>query len=545
MMLLALVIPASAANLRGTASDDNLVGTDRKDKTNGLAGSDQIDALAQNDSVGGGEGADIINGGTGVDTLNAHAGSDHVRAAPNTDDQVMDFIDCGPGMDFLYVESDYTGSVLNCEHRQHVSDWDTSRPSWPVKDPDGDGWASDGAFADNCPDVANASQVDSDGDGIGEACDGVEPPPPSSDRDGDGMVDAEDNCADKANADQKDTDGDGTGDACDSDIDGDSKPNALDMCPEDPLDSCIVTPPPSPDPPPDGRFLAHGAYITGAPWTPSNIDSFTSLTGQTPKVIHWFESWSDTGFYKANYDAVYARGAVPMMTWQPWNHRNSPSNQSEYQLRDIVAGNYDSYIRTFAGEARSYGKIIYIRPMQEMNSDWFPWGVCTNGNTASEYVPAYRRIVDIFRQEGATNVKFVWTPNVQTNCSNYAALYPGDSYVDWVGLDGYNWGSSQSWSTWQSPTQLYKASYDELMSVAPNKPAMIAEYGCAEQGGSKAAWVRNLYLDAVPQSMPSIKLIMVYHEVWSGVDWRVNSSSTSLAAYQEVTGNARYQGSLP
>jgi beta-mannanase len=234
-----------------------------------------------------------------------------------------------------------------------------------------------------------------------------------------------------------------------------------------------------------------------------------------------------------------------MITWQPWNHRNSINNQPEYQLQDITNGNHDAYIHTFARDAAAYGKTIYLRPMQEMNSDWFPWGVCTNGNSPSQYAPAYRHIVDIFRAEGASNVKFVWTPNIQTNCSNYQTLYPGDTYVDWVGLDGYNWGTSQSWSTWQSPTQLFKASYDELVSVASGKPAMIAEYGSAEQGGDKAAWIRDLYLDAVPNQMPNIKLIMVYHEVWSGVDWRVNSSAASMAAYREATGDARYQATLP
>jgi hypothetical protein len=452
-----------------------------------------------------------------------------------------------------------------------------------------------------------------------------------SDSDKDGVAKQKDNCRNTYNPNQEDLDGDRVGDACDPDKDGDGKPNALDPCPADASDSCVVAPPLPPNtnitagpsgtvsnssasfsfgsdksatyecslngsafapctspksysdladgqhtfrvraedtagsvdqspasrtwtvqagiilppvPEPTGA-RTQGAYATGAPWTPSVIDSFTTLTSKRPSVVHWFESWSDTGFYKANYDAVYARGSVPMVTWQPWNHRNSISDQPEYQLQDITNGNHDAYIHTYARDAAAYGKTIYLRPMQEMNSDWFPWGVCTNGNSPSQYAPAYRHIVDIFRSEGATNVKFVWTPNIQTNCSNYQTLYPGDTYVDWVGLDGYNWGTSQGWSTWQSPTQLFKASYDELVSVAPNKPAMIAEYGCAELGGDKAAWIRNLYLDAVPNQMPNIKLIMVYHEVWSGVDWRVNSSAASLAAYREVTGDARYQATLP
>ncbi len=67
-----------------------------------------------------------------------------------------------------------------------------------------------------------------------------------------------------------------------------------------------------------------------------------------------------------------------------------------------------------------------------MNAGWFPWGVGTNGNTTTDYVTAWRHIHDIFEQEGATNVRWVWAPNVKPGLPTpYAELYPGDDYVDW------------------------------------------------------------------------------------------------------------------
>ena len=71
-----------------------------------------------------------------------------------------------------------------------------------------------------------------------------------------------------------------------------------------------------------------------------------------------------------------------------------------------------------------------------MNGDWVPWGLGVNGNTARDYVAAWRHLVTVFAEEGASNVRWVWSPNVNPDgYLPFERLYPGDRWVDWLALD--------------------------------------------------------------------------------------------------------------
>ncbi len=116
-----------------------------------------------------------------------------------------------------------------------------------------------------------------------------------------------------------------------------------------------------------------------------------------------------------------------------------------------------------------------------MNGGWFPWSEGVNGNKSGEFVTAWRHVHDIFTSVGATNVTWVWCPNIDptNDFQNLESLYPGDEYVDWTGLDGYNWGTNPAKpDRWRSFDQLYKSTYDTIVkAVAPSKPLMISEIG--------------------------------------------------------------------
>src|SRR5919201_465436 len=114
-------------------------------------------------------------------------------------------------------------------------------------------------------------------------------------------------------------------------------------------------------------------------------------------------------------------------------------------------------------------------------------------NGPSKFIAAWQRIRRIFDAAGAQNAVWVWCPNATNNpdvsWNSWRNYYPGDKFVDWVGLDGYNWGTTQSWSRWQSFADIVRPIYRDY---GRKKPIMIAETASAETGGDKAAWIRSL-----------------------------------------------------
>lgn len=317
------------------------------------------------------------------------------------------------------------------------------------------------------------------------------------------------------------------------------------------LDEVAFTGAPSPSPVPSPSTapsapLALGAYIDGGPGDPAQIDAFASLTGRTPSIVMWYEGWGSTvhgEFNRADMDVVTARGAAPMITWMPWDHEQGPE-QPLFTLTSIAGGAHDAYVQRWAEAAADWGKPMYLRFAHEMNGNWYSWSPGVNGNTSADFIAAWRHVHDIFRQAGATNVRWVWSPNVMSQGVNsFVDMYPGDAYVDWVALGGYNWGPERAYHVWQSMADVFGNSYNVLTGMT-SKPLMIAETSSAEGGGDKGAWITQGLLNEVPSRMPRVRAVIWFHEN-KEADWRVNSSSGALAAFREAAASTTYGGKLP
>ena len=201
-----------------------------------------------------------------------------------------------------------------------------------------------------------------------------------------------------------------------------------------------------------------GSYIKGdtygygdAPWDTRSIDVFESHAGKRTSIIHWGQAWywgSRGGYQSFQRDMaekVRLRGSIPMITWTSADQdKGNSTDQSNFQLSDISNGQHDAYIRQWARDAKAWGHPLFVRFDHEMNGAWFNWSETKNGNSKGQFAPMWRHVVDIFRQEGASNVTWVWAPNRTWSLApvSISEVYPGATYVDWAGTFAYNWDTS-------------------------------------------------------------------------------------------------------
>ncbi len=283
---------------------------------------------------------------------------------------------------------------------------------------------------------------------------------------------------------------------------------------------------------------------------------FVDLAGKEIAIEMFFTGWPSNrmpDFPEAKCNEIVSNGSIPHITWMP------QVSGSPFPLDGIISGNYDNYIRGYARQVKNWGKPLFIRLGHEFNGDWYTYGGAKNGGGTKDgfgdlnkpdgperFIAAYKRVHDLFKEEGVKNVLWIWCPNNGSSPNeswnvpeNY---YPGDEYVDWIGFDGYNFGRTQSWSGWIEFFDIFYSLYQKFVSY--NKPMMIAEFASVEIGGNKSEWIRKAYSVYLKYSFPKIKAVTWFHirkyEGTVDTDWRINSSDLSLQAYQNAIADDYY-----
>ncbi len=271
------------------------------------------------------------------------------------------------------------------------------------------------------------------------------------------------------------------------------------------------------------------------PWNPKDlrsVNAFEQAVHRHADVVMFYADWEHAAFSADQLSAIAARGSIPEITWEPWDSSYGLAKpQPKYRLSQIIDGHFDAYVRSWAEGLAKYEKPVRLRFAQEMNGFWYPWSEAANGNHRGEFVRAWRHVHDIFTAAGARNVEWVWTP-VSGAPPDY---FPGERYVDRLGLTCLNGGPRLFADGWRSLERICGRSVADLHALAPGLPIELAELASSEDGGSKAAWIREAvdFLRAHPEITTA-----VWFNLHKETDWRIQSSAASERSAAVALGGA-------
>lgn len=233
-----------------------------------------------------------------------------------------------------------------------------------------------------------------------------------------------------------------------------------------------------------------GVYYGNQGWNMTEVKALESWQGKGDAVLNLFTNWDSSSHTISNLfgqqlPAIWANHNVPMITWEPYTGSSTPAN-----IDDLIAGgSYDTYIRTWAAKLKAfltgpdgvYGtaddRRAYLRFAHEANGNWYPWAPAGGTSTAATYVQMWQHVHGLLDATGLDpgHLQWVWAVN-DTDAGGVTAeqVYPA-GLVNWVAVDGYNWGASQSWSAWQTPDQVFSNMLGRLQTLAPGLPIGITE----------------------------------------------------------------------
>ena len=261
--------------------------------------------------------------------------------------------------------------------------------------------------------------------------------------------------------------------------------------------------------------LTWGIFEYSAPETFGILDSLENKLDYNFEFLLVYKSIQKT--YPTNYvkdtlERAYDRGRTVELTLQTTSQDAGEGNM----VYDILDGKYDSFLKSFAAETAEFGHSVLFRFCNEMNGDWCEYSGYHTSRDPHLFKELYKYVYRIFEEAKADNVIWVWNPNEKSfpnfKWNSEIMYYPGDEYVDIVGLTGYNNGTYYQGETWRSFTEIYDPLYQRMASIS-EKPLMITEFSSSSIGGNKEEWVKNMFANIY--KYPKIKVAIW----WNGCDW--------------------------
>lgn len=236
--------------------------------------------------------------------------------------------------------------------------------------------------------------------------------------------------------------------------------------------------------------------------------------GKRPSVTNVSQNWYSGTYPSGSYVTAGAgsttrtmlttarnNGCIPWLDW----YSSFTSTDTAFSLKSIyIDGIHDAFLRQWATDMAAFGHPVFVRFDGEMNGSWRTsyyerngFGATGRQNAAGDFILMWKHVHDIVAPL-APNITWGWCPNQQpsgTPLISYASIFPGRAYVDWMGIDTYNWAGSQpgggKTTQWATFTQIMNGgtaglgtSWTELTALDPNLPCFIGEHGCDPREGT-------------------------------------------------------------
>lgn len=296
-----------------------------------------------------------------------------------------------------------------------------------------------------------------------------------------------------------------------------------------------------------------GVYYGNQGWAMDQVQAMEAWQGKRHAAVNLFTNWCDNrktldNLFNQQLPAIWANGNVPVITWEPY--LCSPARTPGDMLVRAARGDYDDYLNAWAARLKAFvsgpdgvlgtadDRRVYIRLAHEMNGNWYPWSVGTGGNEPGHFLETWRRTRDIFAVAGlgARTVQWIWAVNHE-DVGNATAeeCYPGDALVDWIGIDGYNWGASQSWSTWRTPQDVFGAMVARLRNLSKDRrPLALTETAStsAANGGVNVSAKSNWITEFFNYALLSDARMLIWFNEDKEADWAVFGGSNGTETYR-------------
>lgn len=299
-------------------------------------------------------------------------------------------------------------------------------------------------------------------------------------------------------------------------------------------------------PPPPGK-LYQGLYFDEAKpehdptendVTAADVARFEETLGTKTAWVFFSNNWFESRKFPGETCAwIRSLGKVPYVRLMLRSDAEQERAEKTFTLANILAGKFDDDLKAWARDARQFGSPVLVEWGTEPNGKWFSWNGKWNGGAAegpARYIAAYRHVVDLMRAEGAANLQWVWHVNwldePEVKWNRFENYYPGENYCDWVALSAYGPLTPRAVDGTESFRFKMTTAYPRLTKIAPGKPIVIAEFGCAlhHRKVDASQWATAALDDLFSGRWPAVIGFCWWNESWENDDVRTHNTDMNI-----------------